>query len=94
MIAFAFAVVMNFASYWFSDKIVLSMYRAKEVGQEHPLYGLVARLAQRAGLPMPRVYIIPDASPNAFATGRNPVTPPSRPRKASFVCSTNRSSKA
>jgi heat shock protein HtpX len=72
LIAFVFAVVMNFGSYWFSDKIVLSMYGAKEVGTEHPLYSIVAGLAQRAGLPMPRVYIIPDASPNAFATGRNP----------------------
>src|SRR5688500_10120246 len=69
---FGVAAVMNFVSYWFSDKIVLKMYRAKEVGPEHPLHQLVARLAQRAGLPMPKVYIIPDASPNAFATGRNP----------------------
>jgi heat shock protein HtpX len=67
-----FAGVMNFASYWFSDKIVLSMYRAQEVGPGHRLYEMVSRLAQRASLPMPRVYIIPDASPNAFATGRNP----------------------
>src|SRR6186997_2677561 len=66
------AAAMNFASYWFSDKIVLSMYRAKEVGPDDRLYEVVARLAQRAGLPMPRVYIIPDMSPNAFATGRNP----------------------
>jgi heat shock protein HtpX len=72
MMAFAFAVVMNFASYWFSDKIVLAMYRAKPVGPEHPLHQTVARLAQRAGLPMPKVYVIPDQSPNAFATGRNP----------------------
>ena len=72
MIAFAFAVVMNFASYWFSDKIVLAMYKAKPVGPEHPLHQTVARLAQRAGLPMPKVYVIPDQSPNAFATGRNP----------------------
>ncbi len=72
VIAFGFAIVMNFVSYWFSDKIVLRMYSAKEVGPEHPLYGVVAGLAQRAGLPMPRVYIIPDASPNAFATGRDP----------------------
>jgi heat shock protein HtpX len=72
MMAFVFAVMMNFGSYWFSDKIVLRMYRAQEVGPEHPLYVLTARLAQRAGLPMPKVYIIPDASPNAFATGRNP----------------------
>jgi heat shock protein HtpX len=72
VIAFAFAVVMNIGSYWFSDKIVLRMYQAKEVGAEHPLYQSVARLAQRGGLPMPKVYIIPDSSPNAFATGRNP----------------------
>jgi heat shock protein HtpX len=72
MLGFVFAVVTNFASYWFSDKIVLRMYSAKEVGPEHQLYQMVARLAQRASLPMPRVYIIPQASPNAFATGRNP----------------------
>ncbi len=66
------AGAMNFASYWFSDKIVLSMYSAKEVGPGDRLYEVVARLAQRAGLPMPRVYIIPDMSPNAFATGRSP----------------------
>ena len=72
MMAFAFAVIMNFASYWFSDKIVLAMYKAKPVGPEHPLHQITARLAQRAGLPMPKVYIIPDQSPNAFATGRNP----------------------
>src|SRR3954470_17020779 len=69
---FLFAVVMNFGSYWFSDKIVLRMYRAQEVGPGNRLYELVARLAQRATLPQPRVYIIPQASPNAFATGRNP----------------------
>jgi heat shock protein HtpX len=69
---FFIAVAMNFISYWFSDKIVLRMYRAKEVGPEHPLHRMVARLAQRAGLPMPKVYVIPDSSPNAFATGRNP----------------------
>jgi heat shock protein HtpX len=72
MMAFVFAVIMNFASYWFSDKIVLKMYRATPVGPQHPLYQITARLAQRAGLPMPKVYIIPDQSPNAFATGRNP----------------------
>ena len=72
VVAFGFAIVMNFASYWFSDKIVLKMYRATPVGPEHPLYQITARLAQRAGLPMPNVYVIPDASPNAFATGRNP----------------------
>ena len=72
VIAFIFAAVMNLGSYWFSDKIVLRMYRAQQVGPEHPLYRLTERLAQRAGLPMPKVYIIPDPSPNAFATGRNP----------------------
>lgn len=72
VIGFGFAVVTNFASYWFSDKIVLSMYRAKEAGSETRLYSIVARLAQRAQLPMPKVYIIPDQSPNAFATGRGP----------------------
>jgi heat shock protein HtpX len=71
-VAFGFAIVMNFASYWFSDKIVLKMYKATPVGPEHPLYQITARLAQRAGLPMPKVYVIPDASPNAFATGRSP----------------------
>jgi len=69
---FFFAVVMNFASYWFSDKIVLSMYGAKEVGPGHRLFETVRRLAARAGLPQPRCYIIPQSSPNAFATGRNP----------------------
>ena len=72
ILAFLLAVAMNFGSYWFSDKIVLRMYRAKEVGPEHPLHQLTADLARRAQLPMPRVYVIPDASPNAFATGRNP----------------------
>ena len=72
MLAFVLAAVMNLGSYWFSDKIVLRMYRAQPVGPEHPLYRITERLAQRAGLPMPKVYVIPDASPNAFATGRNP----------------------
>jgi heat shock protein HtpX len=71
-VGFAFAVVTNFASYWFSDKIVLRMYNATEVGPGHRLYEAVSRLAQRAGLPQPRCYVIPDASPNAFATGRSP----------------------
>jgi heat shock protein HtpX len=70
--AFFFAAVMNFVSYWFSDKIVLRMYHATQVGPEHQLYQVVARLVQRANLPMPKVYVIPDPSPNAFATGRNP----------------------
>ncbi len=72
VIGFIFAALTNFGSYWFSDKVVLRLYHAQEVGPDHRLAQVVARLAQRAGLPMPRVYIIPDASPNAFATGRNP----------------------
>src|SRR5258705_13701597 len=72
VVAFVFAIAMNFFSYWFSDRIVLSMYRAKPVGPEHPLSRVVARLAQRAGLPMPKVHIIDADAPNAFATGRNP----------------------
>jgi heat shock protein HtpX len=72
VIGFLFAVVTNFASYWFSDKIVLRMYNATEVGAGHRLFDIVDRLAKRAGLPQPRCYVIPDASPNAFATGRNP----------------------
>jgi heat shock protein HtpX len=72
VIAFVLAAVMNLGSYWFSDKIVLRMYRAQEVGAEHPLARIVARVGPRAGVPMPRVYFIPDMSPNAFATGRNP----------------------
>ena len=74
MIAFLFAIGLNFFSYWFSDKIVLKMYNAQEVTrQDAPeLYDMVDRLRQRAGLPMPRVCIIPNDTPNAFATGRNP----------------------
>lgn len=73
-IALVIAVVMNFGSYWFSDRIVLAMYHAQEVTEaEAPdLYNLVRNLTDRAGIPMPKVYIIPDESPNAFATGRNP----------------------
>jgi heat shock protein HtpX len=72
VMAFGFAVLMNFASYWFSDKIVLAMYHAQPVGPEHPLFRVTERLARRANLPMPKVYVIPEPSPNAFATGRNP----------------------
>ena len=74
MIAFVFALGMNFFSYWFSDKIVLRMYKAQEVSEaESPeLFATVHRLTAAAGLPMPKLYIIPDESPNAFATGRNP----------------------
>ena len=72
--AFAIATIMNFGTYWFSDKIVLRMYRAQPVSEaEAPeLYAIVRTLVQKAGLPMPKVYIIPEATPNAFATGRNP----------------------
>ena len=74
LIAFVFAVVMNVGSYWFSDKLVLRMYRAEEVSEaEDPeLFNVVADLAQRASIPMPRVYRIPNPALNAFATGRNP----------------------
>ena len=74
IIAFGMALLMNFGTYWFSDKIVLSMYNAREIERtDNPaFYGMVERLAGKAGLPMPKVYIIPDDSPNAFATGRNP----------------------
>jgi heat shock protein HtpX len=73
VIAFVFAMIMNFGSYWFSDKIVLSMYRAQEVSERDApdLYSLVKNLTLRAGMPMPRVYIVPGDTPNAFATGRN-----------------------
>ena len=74
MIAFAISLVMNFGSYWFSDKMVLAMYGAKEVTREEQpqLYDIVEDLSQKAELPMPRVYIMNNPSPNAFATGRNP----------------------
>ena len=73
VIAFLFAAVMNFVSYWFSDKIVLKMYRAREVTEnDHPrLYRIVKRVATTAMIPVPRVYIVPSKAPNAFATGRN-----------------------
>ena len=69
---FMFAAIMNLGAYWFSDKIVLRMYRAQPVGVGHRLYTIVERLSRQADLPMPKVYVIPDPSPNAFATGRNP----------------------
>jgi len=74
VIAFLFAGIMNFGAYWFSDKIVLRMYRAREVDptQAPDLYRMVERLAQKAGIPTPKVFVIPNESPNAFATGRNP----------------------
>jgi len=74
LIAFVLAIVMNFGSYWFSDRIVLAMYRAQpiEEAQAPGLYRMVRRLTTKAGIPMPRVYLIPNDTPNAFATGRNP----------------------
>ncbi len=73
-IAFVMAFLVNFGAYWFSDRIVLAMYRARAVSEaEAPeLYRVVRGLAQRARMPMPRLYIIPSEAPNAFATGRNP----------------------
>ena len=74
VLAFAMAMLMNFGSYWFSDRIVLAMYRAQPVdeAQAPGLYRIVRTLATRAGIPMPRIYLLPDETPNAFATGRNP----------------------
>lgn len=74
IVALVIAAVMNFGSYFFSDKIALSMYRAQPVTREQlpRLYAVVERLTGRAGLPMPKLYVIPTDSPNAFATGRNP----------------------
>jgi heat shock protein HtpX len=71
-IAFVMAAAMNVFAYWNSDKMVLKMHRAQEVGPEHPLHAIVEPLAARAGLPMPKVYIVEQEQPNAFATGRNP----------------------
>jgi len=74
IMALAIAAVMNFFSYWFSDRLVLAMYRAQPVTREQApdLYAILERLTARTGLPMPRVYILPEEAPNAFATGRNP----------------------
>lgn len=74
VIALGFAVAMNFGSYWFSDRLVLKMHGAREVGPEEApeLHGIVRELSQRAGLPMPKVYLMESATPNAFATGRDP----------------------
>ncbi|MBN2552979.1 MAG: M48 family metalloprotease [Spirochaetales bacterium] len=74
LLAFAVTLVVNFVAYFASDKIVLARYRAREVGpQDQPrLHRIVSRLAEKAGLPMPRVYLVPEKTPNAFATGRNP----------------------
>lgn len=71
IIGFIIAMTINFGSYWFSDKIVLKMYKAKAISHEHQLYQMVKELAQKAKIPMPKVYTIIAPSPNAFATGRN-----------------------
>jgi heat shock protein HtpX len=73
-IAFAFSMLMNFGMYWFSDKIVLMSYGARQVSEEDAprLYSIVRKLAHQAELPLPKIYIIPGETPNAFATGRNP----------------------
>ncbi len=74
IIAFGLALVMNVGSYWYSDRIVLSMYHAREVTPEEAplLYDMVGQLARNAGIPMPRVCVVPEEAPNAFATGRDP----------------------
>src|SRR5213595_796571 len=74
LVAFVLALVMNLGSYWFSDKIVLAIYGAQPIDEARApgLYAIVRRLTTRAGLPMPRVYLIPTETPNAFATGRDP----------------------
>jgi heat shock protein HtpX len=79
-IALIFAAVMNFVSFFFSDRIAVAMMRAKQVGPDHELHRIVQELAERANLPVPRVYISPTPAPNAFATGRSP--------KHSAVCAT------
>ncbi|MDP2315679.1 MAG: zinc metalloprotease HtpX [Pseudomonadota bacterium] len=73
VLAFGFAVVMNFSAYWFSDKVLLRMYGARQIGPDDApeVYAMVEDLARRASLPMPKVYVLPQAGPNAFATGRN-----------------------
>jgi heat shock protein HtpX len=74
ILAFGFAMLMNVGSYWFSDRIVLAMYRAQPLSREQApaFYAMVERLCERAGLPLPTLYVIPDPTPNAFATGRDP----------------------
>lgn len=80
IIALVVTAVMNFGSFFFSDKLALASMQAQQVGPEHPLYKIVESLANKAGMPMPRVYISPQGAPNAFATGRNP--------KNAAVCAT------
>lgn len=74
ILAFGLAIVMNVGSYWYSDKIVLSMYRARELGPDEApyLFDMTRELARNAGIPMPRLCLVPEQAPNAFATGRDP----------------------
>ncbi len=72
MMAFVMSMVMNVGAYWFSDKMVLAAHQAKEIPKDHAVYGVVEDLCQRAQIPMPKVYWIPQMAPNAFATGRDP----------------------
>lgn len=72
LIALVFTVIMNFGAYWYSDQLVLRMYNAQPLDPSHPVYSIVAQLAAKAQIPMPKVYAIDNPTPNAFATGRNP----------------------
>ncbi|STX43546.1 Zn-dependent protease with chaperone function [Legionella donaldsonii] len=72
LIALGFTVIMNFGAYWYSDQLVLRMYNAQPLDPSHPVYSIVAQLAAKAQIPMPKVYAIDNPTPNAFATGRNP----------------------
>jgi heat shock protein HtpX len=88
VIAFAIAVAMNFFSYFYSDKLALSMYRAQPATREQlpRVYNVVEQMTQRLGLPMPKIYVIPSESPNAFATGRNPKHARSPSHRAFLIC--------
>jgi len=86
LIAFLIAAAMNLFSYWFSDKLILKRYRASQAGPETRLYKIVAQLVQKAGLPMPNVFIIPEQNPNAFATGYNSNRRPSWSHADSHGC--------
>ena len=71
-VALVLVLAMNFGSYWFSDKIVLRMYKARHLGSDNKVYSMVKEIAEKAGLPMPKVCMIPTDAPNAFAVGRSP----------------------
>ncbi len=72
ILAFGFALIMNFGAYWYSDTIVLRMYNAQPLDTTHPVYQIIRDLSQKAQIPMPKVYAVDNPTPNAFATGRNP----------------------